>query len=185
MVSNEQYQKDKAAVIALWSTRHEHERLAFEFVLNREGGYVNDESDNGGETYMGVSSRYYPELFNPLPTSAQIAQVYVDTWERYKCGLLPNWAAVAVFDGVFNQSPIPTIKKFQRAVGVEPDGYIGPVTSAATPDYYQYEPTIICNFFARRASRYSAAVRANPSQLRFLTGWQNRLFELLAEIMEM
>ena len=36
--------------------------IAFKRTIFKEGGYVNDKDDAGGETYMGISRIVYPDL---------------------------------------------------------------------------------------------------------------------------
>lgn len=39
----------------------ENFKLAFNFTMQSEGGYVNDPKDLGGETYRGISRRFNPQ----------------------------------------------------------------------------------------------------------------------------
>lgn len=36
-------------------------KIALDKVLSREGGYINDPDDKGGETYKGISRKYNPD----------------------------------------------------------------------------------------------------------------------------
>ena len=44
------------------------------FVLNEEGGYVNDPADPGGETNFGISMRAHPEVDIKALTKAKAAE---------------------------------------------------------------------------------------------------------------
>ena len=59
---------------------------AYDMVLANEGGYSNDTTDLGGETYKGISSRYYSSLLPYLPiipyalTSSLVSTLIVLDW---------------------------------------------------------------------------------------------------------
>lgn len=54
---------------------------AVEFVLKKEGGYVNHPDDPGGETNFGISKRAYPHLDIAALTRKEAIQIYhEDYW---------------------------------------------------------------------------------------------------------
>ncbi len=76
---------------------------AFNFLLAREGGYVNDLADPGGETKYGISKRAHPDLDIKNLTVQQAADVYQrDYWTPAGCDQLDQPAALAVFDTAVN-----------------------------------------------------------------------------------
>jgi lysozyme family protein len=77
--------------------------LAVEFVLSREGGYVNDPQDPGGETKCGISKRSYPTLDIANMTKQQAIAIYKrDFWDRCHCDAYDYPLALAVFDTAVN-----------------------------------------------------------------------------------
>jgi lysozyme family protein len=106
---------------------------ALNLVLGYEGGYVNDPSDPGGETNMGICKRDYPELNIKNITRDQATVIYKSKyWDVCKCDLLPSALAICVFDSAVNQGTGTSVRLLQEALGVTIDGNVGPVTLAAT-----------------------------------------------------
>lgn len=69
------------------------------FTIAREGGYVNDPDDPGGETKWGISKRYHPDEDIKNLTPERAAEIY---YEKYwvpsgACNLDPPLCTV-VFD---------------------------------------------------------------------------------------
>ncbi len=78
-------------------------RLALAFVLEHEGGYVNDPADPGGETKYGISKRSYPSIDIKKLTAEQAGQIYrTDFWDRCHCDGYDYPLALAVFDSAVN-----------------------------------------------------------------------------------
>ena len=51
---------------------------AFDFVLGREGGYVNDPHDPGGETNFGITKRDHPDLDIKNLSIKKAREIYTD-----------------------------------------------------------------------------------------------------------
>ncbi len=99
------------------------------FVLEQEGGYVDDPRDPGGETKWGISKRSYPELaIADLTRDAAIAIYRRDFWEPHRFGELPPALALACFDAGVNQGPQRAVRWLQKALELDPDGVVGPET---------------------------------------------------------
>jgi len=148
-------------------------------VLNAEGGYVNNPNDLGGETSFGISKRWYPHLdiFNLTLTKA-VEIYYQDYWLKNKCHLLPPSIATMVFDTSVNQGGSFARKTLQMLVGVKQDGFIGRKTIAATS--LTSANLLLIDYTKCRAQRYSELVKKSPSQIMFLSGWLNRIFNVLS-----
>jgi lysozyme family protein len=93
---------------------------ALAFTLQREGGYVNDPDDPGGETNYGLSKRAYPDLDIRNLTLEQAAQIYRrDYWDAPGFGRLAEvapWVAIRLFDLGVNCGPVTAGKMLQRAI---------------------------------------------------------------------
>lgn len=95
---------------------------ALAFTLQREGGYVNDPDDPGGETNYGLSKRAYPDLDIHDLTLETAALVYRrDYWERPGFNRVAEVApavAVRLFDLGVNCGTATAAKMLQRAINV-------------------------------------------------------------------
>lgn len=130
-------------------------------VIQREGGYVNDPDDIGGETKFGISKAAYPKLDIANLTEAEAARIYKrDYWDRINADKLPANIREMAFDAAVNQGVAWTRKALQ-------DSNNDPQT-----------------FLQLRAQRYQDIAAANPSQEKFLQGWLNRLGEFAGGVME-
>lgn len=116
-------------------------------VLQHEGGFVDHAADPGGATNMGISLRYARTLGSMMdldgdgdvdrddillvsPTKA--ALVYRQWfWADVRGDDLPAGVDLAVFDFAVNSGGMRAAKALQRALRVQADGFIGPVTIAA------------------------------------------------------
>lgn len=135
-------------------------------IAEREGGVVNHPSDPGGLTKFGISQRTYPDLDILRLTKAQAVAIYLrDYLHKYQLHELTNARnAEIVCDWLVNGGGV---KLIQRAVKVEEDGIIGPVTLAAIDAADPHQLLL---------SRldYYVSLAAHP----FLRGWVSRLRSL-------
>lgn len=105
---------------------------AVSFVLEQEGGYVNNPHDKGGETKYGISKKAYPDVDVENLTLDQAKEIYKkDYWNKCKCDYLPDALSVAVFDFAVNSGIKRAIKYLQLSLGVTVDGIIGNQTLGA------------------------------------------------------
>lgn len=135
-----------------------------------EGGYVNDPIDPGGETNHGISKRAYPHLNIKSLTWKQAAAIYKrDYWDAVSGDKLPDGLDLVAFDAAVNSGVSRGAKWLQMALGVNPDGRIGPVTIKAAID---------CNKDAviRDACEYRLAfMRGLKTWYRYKNGWTRRV----------
>lgn len=128
-------------------------------MLQREGGYVSDPADTGGETNFGISKRAYPNLDIPNLTPEQAAAIYKrDYWDAINADQLPANIRELAFDAAVNQG-VGWTKGALAQAGNDPQ-----------------------RFMQLREARYRDIVAANPSQQKFLAGWMNRLRDLAAGV---
>jgi len=101
-------------------------------VLKHEGGYVNDPHDPGGETNFGISKRAYPTENIRAMTKTRAAEIYRrDYWDAVSGDELPHGLDLVAFDAAVNSGVMRASQWVQKAVMVDPDGRIGPVTVRA------------------------------------------------------
>lgn len=142
---------------------------AVSFVLEREGGYVNDPSDPGGETKFGISKRSFPALNIAALTIDGAKDIYRrEYWDRCHCDQMPNGLDLLLFDAAVNQGVGAAVKMLQRGLNITDDGIVGPATLQHAHDKAD---SIVSEFVARRAFQYAV----NPKVHTYGLGWFRRL----------
>lgn len=135
--------------------------LCVAFVLEREGGYVNNPSDPGGETNYGISKRAYPNIdIKNLKKSDAIALYYRDYWLPSGADSLTFPLAAVHFDCAVNQG-LGRAKKWLKECEEEWRKYI-----------------------ELRRIYYLNLVVKNPKLAIFKNGWLNRLKHLTTFVEE-
>jgi lysozyme family protein len=114
---------------------------AHKIVLKYEGGNDDDPQDPGGRTSRGViQTRYdqYRKRIGATPkdvwtaTDAEIYDIYrIYYWDAMKMDLFPAGVDLCVYDAAVNSGPFQATKWLQRALKVDDDGVLGPVTMDA------------------------------------------------------
>lgn len=152
---------------------------AVKLVLDCEGVFSNDVVDPGGMTKYGISKRAYPKLDIASLTVEQAKSIYLtDYWLRNRCGDMPWWAALAVFDCGVNQGVRPAAGLIQQTVGVFQDQNIGPFTLRAIEKADPLEA--MATFQTLRAYRYLNTVNFDT----YGRGWLRRLMKVSAHSMQ-
>ncbi|MCG6552497.1 MAG: hypothetical protein L7F77_09230 [Candidatus Magnetominusculus sp. LBB02] len=126
---------------------------SIKFVLQAEGGYVNDPHDPGGETKYGISKRMHKDVdIKNLTVEEAKAIYYKDYWTYMKCEDIEWPICLAHFDAAVNC------------------GFGGARKWLA-------ESNNDANEYLKQRETY---YRARPQMLRekFLKGWLNRLNHL-------
>ena len=128
-----------------------------QFVLDREGGYVNDPKDPGGETNFGISKRSYPDLDIKHITTPQVSNIYYqDFWLKNHCDKLSWPLCLCVFDTAVNMG------------GLRAGSFL-----KMTADPLEY--------LNIRAKFYNKLAAIKSSNSRFLKGWLNPITDLKRE----
>jgi len=98
-------------------------------ILAHEGGYVNDPRDPGGETNWGISKRSYPRVDIKNLSRKEAVEIYRrDFWNKLQCDKLPPAVAFQLMDAAINHGHKNAVRWLQRAINVNEDGIVGPVT---------------------------------------------------------
>lgn len=144
-------------------------------MLRREGGYVNDPSDMGGETRFGISKRSYPDVDIKNLTMEQAIEIYrKDYWVPSKAERLPEEIREDYFDAVVNHGQGNAVKILQRAVNstgsprLSVDGRIGRNTIRESKRIKK------SRFQSFRTLFYASIVHKNNTQEKFWYGWWKR-----------
>jgi lysozyme family protein len=159
---------------------------AIAFVLEREGGFVNDPKDRGGATKYGITIHTLRRVRGGQPVTVDdvrglriteaVAIYERDYWrsssaDEIDAGDRPC-LALCVFDAAVNHGPRRAILFLQEALDVSPDGKVGPVTRAAIDR--SDEDALVGRYLVIRAQFFRHIVAADPTQLKFLKGWLAR-----------
>lgn len=156
------------------------------FILQWEGGFVNDPDDLGGATNMGVTIGTYEAYCRkkgcPGPTIERLKNLTKEDWaEIFKTMYWDRWKAdditaqaVAniVVDWVW-ASGVHGIKRPQRLLGVAADGLVGAKTIAAVN---AADPRKLFDAIkADRAKFIDEICKARPKNEKYRKGWMNRI----------
>ena len=157
-------------------------------VLHHEGGYVNHPSDPGGMTNLGVTKRVWEEWVGHevdektmrALTPEIVGPMYkAKYWDKVKGDDLPAGVDYCVFDAAINSGPGRAAKWLQAAVGVDPDGGIGPKTLQAVAKMDANE--LVSAYNDRRLS----FLHDLPTWPTFGKGWARRVAEVKAAGLDM
>jgi lysozyme family protein len=152
-------------------------KLAAQWILEAEGGLVDNPNDPGGVTKYGISKAAFPDLDIVNLTPEQAIAIYAsDYWEPAKCPALPQALALVHFDAAVNCGVGQAARFLQQAVGVSVDGIVGPLTIAAAWKTHD----VVSHYLDTREAFYRKLAQANPAEGVFLDGWLNRLANLKA-----
>lgn len=157
---------------------------ALAHTLKWEKGLVDHRNDPGGRTNLGITQgtfnaarEEYPDLNLPSTvdelTVEQATLIYRHRyWDACHCGELPQSLAIVVFDAAVNTNASKVRKWLQKALGVLPDGWIGPrtISAAKTCDLKK----TISEFHALRAFNYMLLDDIDQD---FGLGWSRRLID--------
>jgi lysozyme family protein len=146
---------------------------AVTLTLKHEGGYVDNPSDPGGATNMGIEQRDLPNIPIRTLTVAQATSYYE---EHYWKPLYADITSSPVCDKLFDWGVLfgvgTAVEVLQQVLDVKVDGDFGQITldavNAAADD--------LLAFYKEAMMVHAKTVVArNPSLSVFLIGWLNRI----------
>lgn len=155
------------------------------YVIENEGGYVNDPDDPGGETKYGITKRIFPEVdIKNLTKEQAMALYYTHYWIPSNLSAIKiKSVAIKMLDAAVNMGIRTAILCMQRAirslnsdVEVEADGILGPITANAINNASYYP--LLTAYASELAGYYRWLVCKNPNLFKFLEGWENRAYSL-------
>ena len=155
-----------------------------QFVLQEEGGFVNDPHDPGGATKYGISMRTYRSDIGDLdgdgdidandvkilPIERAIGIYHDHEWQEIRGEELDPPLALFMLDTAVNCGPSRAIKLLQKAGGLVEDGQFGPATMV----HAQRGPVIFNNLINARREFY----RGLKNFGRYGKGWMARVTRL-------
>lgn len=162
---------------------------AFCYVLKNEGGYVDDPDDSGGATKYGISLQFLKNCFKNGSIYADINSdgkidkndiiemdlgkarylYYQEFWTSVN-SIPDDDIAIKVFDTAVNIGTGNAIKLLQKALGVEKDGILGPITINAIKKGNKNK--ILMDFVeALSCHYYKIAFWNRPKSEKYIRGW--------------
>ena len=163
---------------------------AFNIVLCNEGGYVNDPSDPGGETYKGIARKIFTKWDgwllvdtakrkNDFPANMEqdtdlqqkVKNFYeVNFWDKINGDNITNQnIANSLFDFGVNAGVSTSASLAQMVIGEETDGVLGQKSIAALnafdPDHF------LASFTVAKIARYINIVKKRPTSRKYFYGW--------------
>lgn len=161
---------------------------AFQELLKTEGHtYTDDPVDHGGPTRFGITQGTLSNFLGHQATEDEVRNIDMTTvqqiykkeyWDRMMLnGVRDDRLASLLFDQGVNRGTRPVVEEIQRLVGTQSDGVMGPITLLAIN---QRDPRRLTFEFVKVAQlAYASIVKANPSQVKYMSGWLNRTHKFL------
>jgi lysozyme family protein len=162
---------------------------SFELMLQSEGGYSDDQRDSGnhlsdgrqGSTMLGVTQYNWENWIGHEITQDQMKKLTPDDvkpfykkkfWDVCKCDDMPSGIDYLIFEFAVNAGCGGSAKVLQHAVGVVPDGGIGPLTLAAVNSHSPAE--LIEKFSQAKEDFYRSLSNFDV----YGVGWLNRVADV-------
>lgn len=175
-------------------------RKIIDGIIDREGGYVNDPDDKGGETKFGITvstarSYGYRGAMKELPRELAVtiyADWYVDRPGLRPVELISSELCEKLVDAGVNlgtSRPISFLQRWLNALNTEGryekltvDGSFGPKSLSALRAYYLWRKSdgitvLLRGLNALQAIHYLGLVESDARQGKFLFGWMRTRIE--------
>ena len=169
---------------------------AFVRTNKNEGGYSNNSHDKGGETYGGITRRFFPawEGWKLIDTQAPTIKINnarfvmadqllpsfykINFWDKMKLDLITDQTlAECIYDFAITSGISDAIKLIQSLVGAEEDGLLGSITLATISKFDSYNLLVAyCN---GRILHYGQEAMRLPGNKIFLKGWWLRVVNFI------
>lgn len=156
------------------------------FILQWEGGFVNDPDDLGGATNKGITigafTEYKKRKGQKAPTVTDLKNIsdaeWRDVfkslyWDRWKADEIKNQSVANILVDWVWASGSHGIKRPQRLLGVKADGIVGKQTIAALNA--MDAATLFKMIKDDRAKFIDEICKARPKNEKYRKGWMNRI----------
>lgn len=159
------------------------------FILQWEGGFVNDPDDLGGSTNKGVTigafKPYFESKYGREATIQDLRNISEEDWtailkglywDRWKADDIKSQSLANILVDWVWASGVHGIKRPQRILGVAPDGLVGPKTietlNASDPR------GLFDKIKTDRVKFIDEICEARPRNEKYRKGWLNRINSL-------
>ncbi len=163
-------------------------------IIEREGGYINDPSDSGGETNYGitkavaVTNGYHGDM-RLMPRDFAFSVYCSRYWDSLSADSLPEAVAAEVVDAGVNMGVSRAAKFLQRCINVfnqegrlyndiVVDGDIGPATLSTLGAFLEFrdEVTLVKALNCLQGAFYIELAERREKDEKFVYGWlKNRV----------
>lgn len=156
------------------------------FILQWEGGFVNDPDDLGGATNKGITidtfTEYKKRKGQKAPTVTDLKNIsdaeWRDVfkslyWDRWRADEIKSQAVANILVDWVWASGSHGIKRPQRLLGVKADGIVGKQTIAALNA--MDAATLFKMIKDDRAKFIDEICKARPKNEKYRKGWMNRI----------
>lgn len=156
------------------------------FILQWEGGFVNDPDDLGGATNKGITigafTEYRKRKGQKAPTVDDLKNISAAEWhdvfkslywDRWKADEIKNQSVANILVDWVWASGSHGIKRPQRLLGVKADGIVGKQTIAALNA--MDAATLFKMIKDDRAKFIDEICKARPKNEKYRKGWMNRI----------
>lgn len=175
--------------------------------LETEGGYINDPSDSGGETYCGIARNsnpnwkgwkivdaHKPLKWNQKIQDSELEQLVIEIYDtKYyqpiKADRIDSdMIRTHLYDMGVNAGTGAAVKLLQKAINkvygvtIATDGAIGNITLTYTNNKAKLNE-LVNEFINQRRLYYQDLVKRKPTNQKFLKGWLNRV-DITTEFVE-
>ena len=161
---------------------------AFNFMQKNEGGFSEDKRDKGGATIYGVSSKWFPEVYNQIMNCAPeelqgiLQNFYLgEFWNSLYDQLLHEDTAIRLFDLGVNMGKVEAVKILQNTFNnlsnlkIGEDGKFG----AGTLNAINHPPIDAQSFYVSYQNHAEAYYRTLPDFNTYGKGWLDRLYRAI------
>ena len=157
-------------------------------VLLHEGGFVQHPRDPGGATKFGITRETLAQARGAFASIEDVRRLTRDEaasiyrrfyWNAVRADELPVGLGLALFDLAVNSGPTRAVKMLQKALRIDQDGLIGPLTLKAAAD--AHTPDTI-----RRLTRERLGFLARLATWSvFGRGWRRRVLAVEQEALRL
>ena len=148
--------------------------IAVALTLKNEGGYVDNLSDPGGATNMGVLQRDLPNIPIQTLTAAQAMIFYeINFWKPLYDEIEDQFVANKLFDLGVLFGIGTAVEYIQGVLKLTPDGLFGPATLAAVNEA---EPFSLLTAYKTVLAQHAINIGSErPAERQFVVGWMRRI----------
>ncbi len=160
-----------------------------ETVLKLEGGFVDNDYDDGGPTNLGITHTVLAEWRGVSDvsrdevknlTKAEAIDIFRDRyWKKVSGPSLPQPVDLIVMDGAVNHGVVVMSKFLQVRLGVNDDGRIGKATLEALAARTSKKAAVY-DLAVELADDRKARYTNHHDAKHFLPGWRNRLNHVMS-----